>query len=83
MLSDLRVEKEEITMQKKVNTISPILNDRLAHSASKCTCSRRRYSDENECEYSLAISISRNEVTKSVSTNMPLGIKKCCRGWPF
>ena len=38
--------------------------------------------DEDECEHSLATSILKNQLSKSVSMDMPLGLKKC-RGRPL
>ena len=38
--------------------------------------------DEYECEHSLAISMLKNQLSESVSMDMPLGLKKC-RGRPL
>lgn len=62
--------------------ISPISSERLKNSSSKFSCTCQTFMDEYECEHSLAISILKNELSESVSMDMPLGLKKC-RGRPL
>ena len=67
--------EEREKYSKKFMVISPILNDRLS-SISKYSCTCRTYLNAYECEHSLGISIARNEISDTVSMNLPLGVKR-------
>lgn len=55
--------------------ISPITNERF-FSISKYSCTCRTYLNTYECEHSLGISIARNEISDTISMNLPLGLKR-------
>ena len=74
--------EERETFSKTLCVISPITSERLKNSSSKFSCTCQTYMDEYECEHSLAISILKNQLSESVSMDMPLGLKKC-RGRPL
>ena len=67
---------ERENFQRNVRIISPVLGDRLAnsHSGYRCTC--QTYLDEYECEHAIAISMAKNELSKSIIMHMPLGLKR-------
>lgn len=60
---------------KNYMIISPIMNDRF-FSISKYSCTCRTYLNTYECEHSLGISIARNEISDTISMNLPLGLKR-------
>jgi hypothetical protein len=73
--------EERESFSKSYYVISPISNERSENSSSKYSCTCQTYVDKYECEHSLAISIIKNQLTESISMDMPLGLKKS-RGRP-
>ena len=61
---------------ENVRVVSPVLaeNQTSCVTVFKCTC--QKYLDEYECVHTVAMSVAKNVLPRSISMHIPLGLKK-------